>query len=442
MLSMRQACFKRLIPAVRSLCNLAAAGTTTKIDLSGEWLSDVYPDMSLVSSQRDRLVDSLIKRIRVKDKASAEEKVDELKQCFDLYQLNSKKFENLKLKFDFMHKKIAIDGNSWDKQSLEYYDLKDDVTKAKLERDEAYTNLITMYQTFPNLLEDISLDSTYQLTLPNLETVTQNVRAPALSPAVGSQPQLGTYLTGQKAVMELELSSFTADYLEECSFVPVTFPSFLRREVTEKSGMSNGADADIYTLLTKSELHADGDSVRDTKTTRKPKVEDYFVFQARGLCDLTLMTFFLRRSAKKALPVRLYSIGNQYRMPYSGKLSQSKMGLFLAASKTKDEAFDEFFSGLALIERFWNALDINVEKKVVEHHQLAQHEAYAVEFVMTSKSDKSHVVSRMSLSCDYISRRLMAYSSYSHPKTDCHSNTFCHFTSGELIDINSLLAIL
>lgn len=406
---------------------------------TGQFHSDTYPDISLFTTRKDKLVESLVKRIRVDSHSKAEELVDELEDRFRLYETCRDQLLQVSAELHASQKEAAGSQQLTDQIKARCLKLEDytriaKCKRSKLELREAHSDLIKHYNSMPNVVDDASLSINLPSDMPDLE----HLKAPSFGGLTDlKRPHTErSYLTGRAALLELELADFTSHYLEEHYFEPVTCPSFLRREVTELTGASTVLPSDIYTLLTKPELHAKN----NTSPSRKPKVEDHFVYQAQGLTELALMTLFLRLHCKM-LPIRLYSLGNQYRMPYSGKPVQSKMGVFLTASQTEEDAVQQFFFGICFIERFWRKLNIDTLRHSVEPHQLAQHEASAVEFVLDSPSKFRPVLSRISLIYDYVARRMMSYSShhsYDYPNNS--NNKFCHFTTGELIDINLLLS--
>ncbi|XP_067952040.1 uncharacterized protein [Watersipora subatra] len=414
----------------RSLCKEAKRSFPK---VNGEWLMDQYPDIALVTTNSHQLVDSLVRRIQAKNHEVAEELVDELKSSFEFYKFKLARTKDISQKLT--SEKLS---------PLTLSDLRSEFRASLRDTKVAYTDFMDLYNSFPNIIEHNDINQKVAVKSCLADTVIPSLKWTGFDQENRDDYQRSGYLTGEAAIKQLELQGFACEYLEQFKMVPVTFPSFVRQEVTAQSGVSTMLDSDIYTLLTKPEMHADADSSLDKsdRSNRKAKSEDNFVYQVHGLSEILLMTFFIRRNLANHLPFWLYSIGNQYRMPCSGEMAQSMVVPFVGACSTNQEALAHFHFGVNLIEEFWKVLKLDVIKIAVEPHHLSQHEACATEFIMkyTQKTGRRTVLSRMSLSNDYVGRRIMAYTKCSQDNTISFDEKFCFFATGNLVDISALIA--
>lgn len=419
--------------------------------LEGEWRVDSYPNIKSILKNPQRMTESLVQRILVNSNVEADELVDELAIVYQEYQdcLET----DTTLKEEWARDKGKLSG-------LERYEKQAEVKESRRTLQSIKERLLNMSTSLPNILSGAKIGGG-QLSLildTQMKQFNDRVKAPPLH-SLGmfddmTQAFTGLkYLTGQKALTELDLTYFTAEFLEYLKFTEITVPSFIRTELAPELGLGEQNLRDVYHLQTKLELHEDNEvsEFREVIKNRKDKIEDYYIFQAPGLSEVTLYSLLLRRQLPVSmLPLRFFSVGNRYRKPNTGRPVQSKVGMFISSSSTVSKAEEEYGYLADVISHFWKALDVPIIASIVEPHNLQLHEAAAVEFVMEVNNwNKSRateklithgtfpVLSRLSLSYDYVSRRMMTYAKFSRP-----TNDYCHFVSAELIDIQDLLSCL
>ncbi|KAF6018129.1 hypothetical protein EB796_023554 [Bugula neritina] len=416
------------------MCN---APTRAVLEAKGEWLADTVPDITLIKHHSDKLTESLIQRIHVNNLEDADQMVESLKETLTEYENNRDVYQNLL--------QAAKTPNISSKSKLEYYELKSAVKAAKSTLDASYDEFINLYNSMPNIISNAQHSSNYKSAdskIPGLDSLAPPAIPNSLKSDDAHQENFNlNYVIGDKALLELNICDFTNDFLEEYKFLPVAATSFLRTEALQQMGLMMNSFYDIYTLQTKSELHAnDTRALQSDNYTRKEKFEDSHVFHLQGVCEALLVAMFIRTKCQ-ALPMQIYSLGSQYRMTHTGKSMQSKVAQFLNASSTETEADSCYEYNIQMVDRFWSMLNIKATKRLVPAYELKQHEAAAVEFILSDERFQQNlknivVLSRVCISYDFISRRIMAYSISSEDVS------FCHFVSGELIDVNSLLDML
>jgi len=321
--------------------------------------------------------------------------------------------------------------------ALEFSDIKNAAKKAKADLSEVHEQLMSVSMLIPNVLASAA----NLLPTDNDLTSHKQYQGPPLcsSPhCLYTSPVTGlSYLTGKAAQLELELSHFVSMFMEEKGFTEVSVPSFVREDLLNIAGARSD---ELYKLQTKAQLHSENTSeYREAIASRKAKPEDDYVFCCMGLTDMSLMLLFMRSScAPPGNSYNLFSVGTQYRMPYVGKPTQSKLAALLTVSATAKEAELSFRKLVRHAQSLYQALELAVTTNVIEPHNLAIHEAFAVEFVTQLPETRRTVLGRLAISYDYLSRRIMACE-----QTGSDGNVSrLHFVSGELIDISVLIEVL
>lgn len=401
---------------------------------------------------------SLVQRILVQSEEEADEIIDELDEKYSEYERCRTEEKELNEEYTKLISKTDLTHSL---TKLERFEHKAAIREAKEAHLTAKDDLLATTDSLPNILSDMKVVGSpmhYSVT-PKLKIFKKELHPPPDRSKLGvldkfTQLHTGlTYLIGEKAQDELTLTHHTAEYLEYMQYHPITVPSFIRQELELQTGI---VQDDNYTLQTKREMHEEvKDSiVREANPGRKEKAEDLMVFQPQGLTETTLTSYFLRKKLPiKILPLRLFSIGNRYRKPFTGRPVQSKVAMFITASSSAQAAHEEYLKSHSVIEGYWQSLMIPIITIDVEPHNLQLHEAAATEYVMNihhrsarygeSRATVSHkqhdvfpVLSRLSLSYDYVSRRMTTYADFGN-----NSEAFCHFTTAELIDITELIDV-
>lgn len=386
---------------------------------------------------QEALVDSLLKRIYVSSEEDARSIVSDLESRYNYYRECIIQRDQLDKKLSEILKQKKRDGVSVPK--LEFMETKDELRNWKMKTHTAEKQVLAFCSSIPNLLTDfnlishtnagaISSDSYLKHLLDDCRTE-KKVRSSAFEL---------DYQVGVTALLELELCGYISQYLCKSKLTEVTTPAFVRQEVIESLGFSY-QDKDTYTLQTKAQLHADvGFRSKDTVGDRQAKPEDHDVYKAYGVTDTSLMLYFMRQTTPQhTLPLSIFAIGNQYRLPFVGKPRQSKVVAILSTAQSAESALKLFKSNVELTLQLWTSLGVVVEMKRVEPHLLAHHEAAAVECEMLTSQQQRPVLSRLSLSNDHVSRKMMA--TFDGSVVD---DKFLHFTAGEFADITVFIEAL
>ena len=433
---------------IRFLCTSSRCQRKLAPVIQGEWRADSYPNIKSILKNPERMSESLMKRILVNSQKEADELIDGLAIDYQEYQdcLETDK----QVKEEWARNRKLLSG-------LEKHDKIAEVRQSKAALESAKERLLETSHSFPNILSGTNqkYGPRFPILTAKLKVFNERLNAPSLVTlgAFDSLTQVNTglnYLVGQKALAELDLAHYTAEFLESVDFTEISVPNFVRYEVAHEHGLLDHDSQDVYTLQSKAELHqnAGASDHRKVDNDRKEKTEDNYIFQAPGLSETTLYSFFLRRRLPVSmLPLRFFALGNRYRKPHTGMPVQSKVAMLISALSTVKKAEEEFGDLVNIISSFWENLEVPIVLSVVEPHNLYLHEAAAIEFKMQadnwwrSRAKKQliensvfPVLSRLSVSYDYVSRRMMT-----HAKFDLVNDEFCHFVTAELIDINGLL---
>lgn len=399
----------------------------TNTELKDEWLEGVYPSFYQIRNNSESIVDSLVRRIRVRGTLEAEKVVADLVDSIESYEISQRQFTSAENDFK-KHIGMVLD-------PLDFNEKKVLRNEKKQLRHCAYTNAMQQSANIPNILGDI--DYTKRIA----HTLSTTLKAPNLKVSIDNDSYTNdgvrlSYLVGEAALLELELTDYTASFLDSGGFTPITVPSFIRDTLVEKVGFKNESMENVYTLLTKQEMHMEADNPfrKVSSSTRKVKSEDQDVFHVTGLTELSMVGFFIRNQiSHSGFPVQISSVGNRYHVPIIGESAQSRVAMFVTATERLETSNKAYLEAISFVESFWKSLDFEVEMRVVEAHNLLSHEAAAVMFVShDKKTGRAVTLSRVSTSYDYLSRRLMARG----------PTEFCHFVSCELININTLLDLL
>lgn len=404
---------------------------------AGEWIVDTYPNLRHILDHKEALIDSLLKRIYASSEADAQAIVSGLEARYNHYKECVVQRDQLDKRLKEIMKQKKCD-NVFAPQ-LEFMEVKEELREWKTKTDNAEKQVLAVFSGIPNFISSIGATNLSNIGKIQSESYLKNlIDGCRTEKKVNSSSFQLEYQVGAPALLNLELSGCISEYLVENKFTEVTAPAFIRQDVVEKLGL-NYQDKNTYTLLTKAEMHDDDrPGSRFENIERQRKSEDHDVYKAFGLYDTSLLLYFIRQTIPRhVLPLNIFAVGNQYRLPYGGKPVQSKVAVIVSAAESHQAALTLFENNIKLVGRFWANIGVDVQMKMVEPHLLAHHEAAAVECEMITPGHHRPVISRLTLSNDYISRKMMA--SYGSSVAE---DKFLYFTSGEFADINIFIESL